>query len=120
MEGGVEFNPSDVPKVVLLSGQNLGDEVIPVKEPLTAENVEHLKNRDALNPRGEVSDLWRGGHRASSRRAEGGRSGGRGSATVGAGRERVKTHIEMMMIRSKKLSYSHFHKCTESLEKFFW
>ena len=103
MEGGVKFDPSDVPEIVLLSGQNLGDEVIPVKEPLTAENVENLENRDALNPRGGVGNLWRGGHRANSRRAEGGRSGGRGSATAGVGRERVKTHSEMMMVRSKKL-----------------
>ena len=103
MEGGVKIDPNDVPKVVLLSRQNLGDEMIPIKEPLTTENVENLENRDVLNPRGGVNNLWRVGHRASSRRAEGSRSRGRGSATMGAGRERVKTHIEVVMVRSKKL-----------------
>ena len=44
VENGVEVDPGDVPQVVLLGGQNLGDKMVPIEEPLSAKNVENLKN----------------------------------------------------------------------------
>jgi hypothetical protein len=44
--------------LILLSGQDVGDEVIPIEEPLMMENVENVENRGGvgfLNPqRGRV------------------------------------------------------------------
>ena len=44
MKDRVEVNPGDISKAVLLSGQNLEDEMVSVEEPLMAENVENLED----------------------------------------------------------------------------
>jgi hypothetical protein len=54
--------------LVLLSGQDVGDEVIPVEKPPTMEDVENIKHRGGvsfLNPRGgrAVSTRVRRGRR---------------------------------------------------------
>ena len=49
VEEGVEVDPDDVPAVVLLSGHNLGNKVVPVEEPLATKDIQHLKNRGSVS-----------------------------------------------------------------------
>ena len=93
MKRGVKVNPCDVPKAVFLSRQDLGDEMIPVEEPLTTENIEDLEDRGSIYPREGGVGLRRGCHREGSSLAEGRGSGGGGGATARVGRERMKTHV---------------------------
>ena len=48
MKDGVKVNPGDVSMVVLLSRQDLEDKVVPIKEPLTVENIQNLEDRRAV------------------------------------------------------------------------
>ena len=48
VKDGVEVNPDDVPAVVFLSRQNLGNKVVPVKEPLATEDVQNLEDRGVI------------------------------------------------------------------------
>ena len=49
MESGVEVNPGDIPTVVCLHRQNLGNEMVPIKEPLATENIQNLKDRGTID-----------------------------------------------------------------------
>ena len=59
VKGGLEVNPEQTTVLVLLSGQNVSDKVVPVEEPATPENVQDVEYRGAtvfLNPRGGRAD----------------------------------------------------------------
>ena len=69
MELGLEVNPEDCAMLVILSGQDVGDKVVPIEEPPMAENVKYIENRGGvgfLNPRGgrAVSSGVRRGRRS--------------------------------------------------------
>ena len=44
VERGLEVNPVNTPIFTLLGGQDVGDEVVPVKEPAMSERVQDVKN----------------------------------------------------------------------------
>src|SRR5882672_11489040 len=48
VKGGQEIYPDDVASVVFLRRQNICEEVVPVKEPLTSEHVQDVKDRRAV------------------------------------------------------------------------
>jgi hypothetical protein len=55
VELGLEINPEEFVAVVLLGGEDVRDEVIPIEEPPTPENVQVVRNRGdvgLLDPRG--------------------------------------------------------------------
>ena len=41
---GDKVNPDEVASVILLRGQDIGNKVVPVEEPLITKYVEHLKD----------------------------------------------------------------------------
>ena len=45
MKDGVEVDPGNISVVVLLHRQNLGNKMIPIEEPLAAEDIQNLKDR---------------------------------------------------------------------------
>jgi hypothetical protein len=54
VELGLKINPKELATVVLLGREDVRDEVIPIEEPPTPENVQDVKNRGdigLLDPR---------------------------------------------------------------------
>ena len=49
VEEGVEVDPDDVPAVVLLSGHDLGNKMVPIEEPLATKDIQHRKNRRTIH-----------------------------------------------------------------------
>jgi hypothetical protein len=43
VKGGKEIDPSEMASVVMLSGQDVGNKVIPVEEPPLSENFQHVR-----------------------------------------------------------------------------
>jgi hypothetical protein len=55
VELGLEIDPEEFVAVILLSREDVRDEVVPVEEPPTPENIQDVKNRGdvgLLDPRG--------------------------------------------------------------------
>jgi len=65
VEGGLEVDPEDPVVFVLLGGQDVGNKVVPVEEPATAEDIQDVKDGGAifLNPREGRADSTGGRRR---------------------------------------------------------
>ena len=108
VECGVELNPSEVASVILLSRQDLGNEVVLVEEPLATKTIENLKNQgsittndqDTLNFAGRVSNRWAGDSGLRGRRSAllGPLRGARRSRKATEGRQ----HRGMMVVRKQE------------------
>jgi hypothetical protein len=103
VELGLEVNPEELAAFILLGGEDVRDEMIPVEEPSTPENVQDFKDR------GDVGLLDPRGGRAvgvEDRRGRGGqfqllirkRKDGRGELASSSGR-RIHHQREMVVVR---------------------
>ena len=115
VELGLKINPEEFVAVVLLGGEDVRDEVIPIEEPPTPENVQDFKDR------GDVGLLDPRGGRAvgvEDRRGRGGqfqllirkRKDGRGELASSSGRGSHHQR-EMVVVRVQEGCSSVFPSC---------
>jgi hypothetical protein len=102
VELGLKINPKELATVILLGREDVRDEVIPVEEPPTPEDIQDVKNRGdvgLLNPqRGRavgVEDRRRGGQ---LQLLVGKREDGRGELASSSGRG-IHHQREMVVVR---------------------
>src|SRR5580693_1748248 len=103
VELGLEIDPEEFVAVILLSREDVRDEVVPVEEPPTPENIQDVKNRGdvgLLDPRGgrAVGIEDRRGRGCQLQLLVGKREDGRGELASSSGRG-IHQRKEMVVVK---------------------
>jgi len=93
VKGGLKIHPGITALIALLSGEDVGNEMVPVKEPMGLEDIENIENGELTVVRDDWLCMHQNGRDNSRCRGMRGSRRGRGSLFCLFGRGRGKGRV---------------------------